>query len=105
MEKRGTVSHVFSGCSPCPYQINVQGCFLRQGFKKEQLITEYLWVWISAFLMAILYCIMFVIMRGWFVIDNGIYWYKTYGRKHGIVKPVEETQDEKDSKAIANLML
>ena len=55
--------------------------------------------------MAILYFIMFVVMRGWFIIDNGVHWYKTYRRRDGIVQPVEEKQDEKYSKAIANLML
>ena len=55
--------------------------------------------------MVILYFIMFVVMRGWFIIDNGAHWYKTYRRRYGSVEPVEETQDEKDSKAIANLML
>jgi uncharacterized membrane protein len=87
------------------YQFDVQGCFVRQGFKAEQLVTEYLWVWGAAFLMAILYFTMFVVMRGWFIVDNGVYWYKTYRQRYGTVKPVEETQDEKDSKAIANLML
>ena len=71
----------------------------------EQLVTEYLWVWGAAFLMAILYFTMFVVMRGWFIVDNGVYWYKTYRQRYGTVKRVEETQDEKDSKAIANLML
>ena len=55
--------------------------------------------------MAVLYFTMFVVMRGWFIVDNGVYLYKTYRRRYGIIKPVEETQDEKYSKAIANLML
>ena len=55
--------------------------------------------------MAILYFAMFVVMRGWFIVDNGVYWYKTYRQRHGAIKPMEETQVEKDSKAIANLML
>jgi hypothetical protein len=79
-------------------------CFIRKGFTKEQLISSYLWLWMAAFLMVILYLIMFIVMRGWFIVDNGIYWYKNYRRRHD-VKPVEETQDEKDSKAVANLML
>jgi len=95
----------FSFCSLLSYQFDVQGCFVRQGFVTEQLVTEYLWVWGAAFLMAILYFTMFVVMRGWFIVDNGVYWYKTYRRMYGNVQPVEETQDEKDSKAIANLML
>jgi len=92
-------------CSQISYQFDLQGCFVRQGFKTEQLITEYVWVWTAALLMTILYFTMFVVMRGWFIVDNGVYWYKTHRRRYSTVKPVEETQDEKHSKAIANLML
>jgi len=67
-------------------------------------MSHYLWLWTAAFLMAISYVIMFIVMREWFIVDNGIYWYKNYKRRHD-VKPLEETQDEKDSKAAANLML
>jgi len=80
-------------------------CFIRRGFKKEQLISEYIWVWMAALLMAILYLIMFFVLRGWFIVDNGVYWHKNYRPRHGDVKPEEETQDERDSKAIAYMML
>jgi len=54
--------------------------------------------------MIALYTIMFAVMRGWFVVDNGIHWYKNYnpsdkGQEEG------ETEEEKEMKAIANLML
>ena len=71
----------------------------------EKFITESLWVWGAAPLMAILYFTMFVVMRGWFIVDNGVYWYKTYSQRYGAIKPMEETQHEKYSKRIANLML
>ena len=95
----------FFCCSLLSYQFEVQGCFVRKGFKTEQLVTEYLWMWTAAFLMAILYFTMFVVMRGWFIVDKGVHWYKTYNWRQDADKSVEETQDEKDSKAIANLML
>ena len=55
--------------------------------------------------MPILYFTMFVVMQGWFIVDNSVYWCKTHRRRCGTVNLVEGTQDEKDSKAIANLMI
>jgi len=49
---------------------------------------------------------MFVVMRGWFIVDNGVwYWYKNYIPKGDGGQLVEETQEEKESKAIANMLL
>ena len=95
----------FSCCSLLPYQFDVQGCFIGPEFRTERFITESLWLWAAAPLMTILYFTMFVVMRGWFIIDNGVYWYKTHMQRYGTIEPMEETQDEKYSKAIANLML
>jgi len=54
--------------------------------------------------MAILYTIMFIVMRGWLIIDNGVwYWYKNYTPRFKIGQP--ETQAEKDSKSMAKLLL
>ena len=56
--------------------------------------------------MAILYSIMFFVMRGWFVVDNGVwYWYKNYIPRDYADEPVEKTQEEEESKAIANMLL
>ena len=68
------------------------------------IATEYLWEWVAAIIMAFLYTIMFVVMRGWFVIDDGIYWYKNYNLNHKGEEEME-TEDEKEMKVIANLML
>lgn len=56
--------------------------------------------------MVILYGIMFVIMRGWFIIDNGIYWHKNYTAKlrESRMGPIE-TEEDRTAKAIANMML
>jgi len=84
----------------------LEGCWVTTTFKTEQLVTEYLWLWGSLFFMAILYTTMFIVMRGWFIVDDKIWhWYKNYIPGHGAGEPVEETQEEKDSKAIANLLL
>ena len=72
----------------------------------EQLVTQYVWLWAALILMAVLYTIMFIVMRGWFIIDKGVwYWHKNYLSTYGAGQPVEETQEEKDSKAIARLLL
>ena len=56
--------------------------------------------------MAILYSIMFFVMRGWFIVDNGVwYWYKNYIPRDYADEPVEKTQEEEESKAIANMLL
>jgi len=56
--------------------------------------------------MTILYTIMFAVMRGWFIVDNGVwYWYRNYTPRYDTGQPVEELQEEKESKAIANLLL
>jgi hypothetical protein len=69
------------------------------------IVTEYLWVWLAAGVMAILYTIMFTVMRGWFIIDdNGIHWYKNYNPSDEGVEEME-TEEEKEMKGIANLML
>ena len=54
--------------------------------------------------MGVLYTIMFAVMRGWFIIDNGIHWYKNYNPSDPGLEEIE-TEDEKEMKAIANLLL
>jgi len=79
---------------------------VRTAFKTEQLVTEYIWLWGSLFFMIILYTIMFAVLRGWIIVDNaGWHWYKNYIPRDDDGAPVEETEDEKDSKAVANLLL
>src|SRR6266446_356608 len=105
MGMRAIVSHVFSDCGPLCVDGFLTGCWVRREFRALQLVTEYVWLWVSLILMAILYTIMFVVMRGWFVVDNGVwYWYKNYIPRHGAGQPLEETQEEKESKAIANML-
>ncbi|CAA7260692.1 unnamed protein product [Cyclocybe aegerita] len=79
-------------------------CWIVTEYKVEQIVTEYLWVWVAGLSMAILYTLMFVVMRGWFIIDNGIHWHKNYNPvHHGAAAP--ETEEDKESKAIAKMML
>jgi hypothetical protein len=80
------------------------GCWITEAFQAEKIVTEYLWVWVAGVVMTILYTIMFAVMRGWFIIDNGIHWYKNYNPSHTGQEEIE-TEEEKEMKAIANLLL
>ena len=77
------------------------GCWILPQFKAEQIVTEYLWVWLAGFFMIILYGIMFAIIRGWFNIDHGIHW-----RNQSVRNILDiESDDDKKIKAVANSML
>jgi hypothetical protein len=79
-------------------------CWIRTEFRILQLVTGHMWTWASLCLTITLYIVMFVVMRGWLIVDNGVWhWYKP--RDDGAGQPDEETQEERDSKAIANLLL
>lgn len=41
----------------------IAGCWIDPWYKTEQIITEYLWMWVSAIVMLVLYGIMFFVMR------------------------------------------
>jgi hypothetical protein len=49
---------------------------------------------------------MFIVMRGWFVINSSV-WdsNRSYLPRYGTGQHLEEMQEEKDSKAMANLLL
>jgi len=81
-------------------------CWIKAPFKAEQIVTEYLWVWVAGLLMIILYTMMFLVMKGWFIIDhdNSIHWHKNY-KTNGIDDAEPETEEDKQTKAIAKLML
>jgi hypothetical protein len=59
---------------------------------------------VAGLVMIVLYTIMFLVIRGWFIIDNGIHWHKNYNA-NGSNDAEPETDEEKQTKAIANLML
>jgi hypothetical protein len=60
-------------------------------------------MWVSAFIMTILYGMMFLVMRGFLIVGNGIRWAK---RQHR-VKPDLSGGDEEErvARAMANLLL
>ena len=67
----------------------------------EQLVTQYLWLWISLGFVIILYTIMFAVMRGLIIVENGVWcWYRNHTPRSGAGRAAENTQE-----AIANLLL
>jgi len=104
MEMWGTVNCAFSDCSPLSYLDDFhKGCWIIKELKTEQLLYGYVGKWVSALLMSILYIIMFIVMRGWLIVDNGVYWYKNYKPRYGVGQP--EIQEENDSHSMAKLLL
>jgi len=47
-------------------------------YQAEQLLSEYLWVWITGLSMLLLYIIMYLVLDEWVIIDNGIHWRWNY---------------------------
>jgi len=82
--------------------MNFPGCWIQPKFPVERLVTEYLWVWITAFVMLVLYLIMFVVTRGWIIVDNGIHWHKSYNHP---IMPTEVTPADEEARATARILL
>ena len=105
MEMCCMVSCRFSDCSSLSYLDDFhKGCWIINQLKAEQLLYGSIGKWVCAILMAILYITMFIVMRGWLIVDNGVwYWYRNYQPRYGVGQP--EIQEEKDSKSMAKLLL
>ncbi|KAJ2922566.1 hypothetical protein H1R20_g14517, partial [Candolleomyces eurysporus] len=81
-------------------------CWIKTDFKAAQILSEYLWVWASAFIMAILYGIMFLVMRGFLIIGNGkgVRWAKKQSRVK-LDLSAGDDEEERAARAMANLLL
>ena len=77
------------------------GCWILPRFRAEQIVTQYLWVWLAAFFMIILYGIMFAVIRRWINITHGIRW---HNQPHRDALDMDSDEDKK-IKAVANSML
>jgi hypothetical protein len=75
------------------------GCWILPHYQTERIVTEYLWVWLSALFMIILYGIMFAVISHWFKISHGTHWQRHRGALD------MESDDDKKLKAVANSML
>jgi hypothetical protein len=88
------------------------GCWIRPEYETERIIFEYLWMWFAAFVMLILYGIIAIVMRGLLIIDGKKWrwnWHQNARRSDRLrmdrLALDEEDEEERQSKAIANLML
>jgi phosphotransferase system glucose/maltose/N-acetylglucosamine-specific IIC component len=77
------------------------GCWILPQFQAEQILTVYLWVWLAALFMIILYGITFAIIHRWFNIAQSIRW---NNQNAGDALDVD-SDDDKKVKAVANSML
>jgi len=71
-------------------------------FAAERVVTEFLWIWITGFSMLVLYFIMFLVMRGWVIIDYSIHWHTTYDHPN-TSNPV--TPQDQEIRATARMLL
>ena len=95
----------FYGLFQADYVINT-GCWINPYYRNAQLSTEYVWMWVSAFTMAILYGIMFLVMRGFITGDkHGLHWAKRNNSvENNRPSPGHSMIDREDEK-MARMML
>lgn len=81
------------------------GCWIKEEFLAQRLALEYLWMWLAAFLMLVLYGILALVMRGVFTIRKEEEYSDVEDvRSVHLESPMTE-EERQQSKAIANLML
>jgi len=92
----------------CNTDFFLLGCWITNAdtYIVESLISQYLWMWISQGAMVIFYTIMYLVMRGWLVVnDRSIHWNKRRGSAHQSEPQDDLTEEETTARAIAHLML
>ncbi|KAF8889635.1 hypothetical protein BD779DRAFT_323283 [Infundibulicybe gibba] len=78
-------------------------CWIREEFTTERIVLEYLWLWLAAGIMLVLYGIIAAVIRGFITIEDG---QVQIGRQEAALEANEEEQEEeKQAKDVANLML
>ncbi|KAH6906560.1 hypothetical protein BKA70DRAFT_1287996 [Coprinopsis sp. MPI-PUGE-AT-0042] len=85
-------------------------CWVVPFFKTEQIVTEYLYMWIAAFFMLILYVAMFVVLKGYASFEDGsIRWgRKSNGEESSSARSTpnsDQYEDETESKDVAKMLL
>lgn len=79
-------------------------CWIRPEYGPERIALEYLWIWITLAVMVIIYGLIALIMRGFVVIDGGVH-FMIQGNQVRQDLTTADDEDERQSKAVANLML
>lgn len=62
-------------------------------------------MWLAAFIMLVIYGIIALVMRGYIVFEGGVRWQRSGRGRVKVDLGAVEDDDEKESKAVANLML
>ncbi|KAF9526924.1 hypothetical protein CPB83DRAFT_908130 [Crepidotus variabilis] len=83
------------------YGPNGYWCWIRPNWTAELIVTEYLWVWLAAVAMLLIYTVMYCVMRGWFDIGRSADLPMTSGN----APTVEDIEEARQTKAIAKMML
>jgi len=84
------------------------GCDVKTRFRTEQLSTKYIWVWGSLCFMALIYTVIFAVMREWVIVENGVwYWYRNYDADQPAQGPEEDkpAQGPEEENDIAKIFL
>ncbi|KIK02188.1 hypothetical protein K443DRAFT_538876 [Laccaria amethystina LaAM-08-1] len=81
-------------------------CFILRSHKTAQLMSQYLYMWSTAIMMIILYGVMFLILHGYVIVDDGIHWYKGKQRVAMDLSIDENTEKiDRESKKVAKKLL
>lgn len=67
-------------------------------------MSQYLYMWSTAIIMVILYGVMFLIMHGYVIVDDGIHWYKGKQRV-AMDLSIDEGKVDMESKKVAKKLL
>ncbi|KAK0494649.1 hypothetical protein EDD18DRAFT_351837 [Armillaria luteobubalina] len=79
-------------------------CWIRDEYGVERITLEYLWIWITLAVMFIIYGLIALVMRGFIIVDEGVH-FMIHGNRVRQDLTAADDEDERQSKAVANLML
>ncbi|PBK68884.1 hypothetical protein ARMSODRAFT_1019459 [Armillaria solidipes] len=79
-------------------------CWIRDEYGAERIALEYLWLWIALAVMVTMYGLIALVMRGFIVVDEGVH-FMIQGNRVRQDLTAADDEDERQSKAVANLML
>ncbi|EDR12039.1 uncharacterized protein LACBIDRAFT_314169 [Laccaria bicolor S238N-H82] len=90
---------VYYGADPGSYW-----CWILKKYRAEQVVSEYLWVWSTMGALILLYGFMFLVIRGYVIIDDeGVHWHSKV-RAH-LDLSGGDTEEDRENKVIAKMML
>ncbi|KAK0220350.1 hypothetical protein IW262DRAFT_1461614 [Armillaria fumosa] len=79
-------------------------CWIRDEYGAERIALEYLWIWIALAIMVIIHGLIALVMRGFIIVDEDVH-FMIHGNRVRQDLTVADDEDERQSKAVTNLML